>query len=161
MPALPVKPVRYVTFGRRVTSSASTPAGSKRPRSRSARLLNGVDNLALVIGLDVIERVAVRLRHCPCVTDELVEGVASVDLRLARAQHVQVRPRDEQDRHHCAQPSTPTDSSARSSAAAGGSSTRSKPLVPGRTKVSPPFAFLSRRINSTSFDASSPSGARP
>ena len=41
-------------------------------RAVVARVLNGVDDLALVIGLDMVERVAVRLRNRTGVTNELL-----------------------------------------------------------------------------------------
>ena len=82
---------------------------------------------------------------------QVVERVGAVDLGLALAEQVQVRAGEQQDRGHAGSAfhvGVDADgANATSSARAGGSSTRLEAVGPGSTNVSPPLAFLSRRID--------------
>ena len=67
---------------------------------RFRALVDGVDDLAFVVRLHVLEVVAVVDRRRPGVPDHVVEGVGSVHRRVALPEQVQVRPREQENRRH-------------------------------------------------------------
>ena len=58
--------------------------------------MDRLDERPLVVGLDVLEREAVLSRRHGGLGDVVGQGVAPVDLRLALAQQVEVRPGQQQ-----------------------------------------------------------------
>ena len=66
-------------------------------RAPAAGVVDGVDQVALVVRLQVLELVALRGGRAWTSLDVVGEGRPSVDLRLARAEEVQVRAREQEN----------------------------------------------------------------
>ena len=112
----------------------------------AARAVHGVDQLALVVRLEVLEHEIVRLRHGPGRRHVIVEGAGAVDLRFALPEQVEVGAAEQQhDVRSCDAP--PGRHGRRARATPG---TTSTPAGPSSTNVSPPMAFLSRPMSDTS-----------
>ena len=111
----------------------------------AARAVHGVDQLALVVRLEVLEHEIVRLRHGPGRRHVILEGAGAVDLRFALPEQVEVGAAEQQhDSTHVI--------SSRAARASGSATpgTTSTPAGPSSTNVSPPMAFLSRPMSDTS-----------
>ena len=123
-----------------------------------ARLLDPGDQFALVVGLAEIDLDAERIAPRAGLRLDVGQGLGTVDLRLARAQHVQVRSVQDQDlRRHITVAPRCTD--ARQAIAAGREWQEDEWPIPGRY----PAARWPRDRNKVSFmrGAAAPPGPPP
>src|SRR5579862_1660509 len=126
-------------------------------RAATARPVDRVDQIALVVRLHVLDVVPELGGRFLRERDELVEGGRAVVLRFPLAEQIEVGTGAQQNlRHHA---STPMAANALRTAPGSGASTRSIPFGPSSTKVRPPDDFLSRVMIVSRSSARRPAGA--
>src|ERR671919_367946 len=126
--------------------------------------LDGVDEVALGVGLEVLQVEPGGVGGLAHGGHVVVEGLAPVDPGLPLAQQVEVGPAENQDDRppaavaHVAHVDEPIRSSTARAVPGSTPVTTSTPCGPSRTNVSPSTAFLSRAINAISSAASTEAG---